>query len=54
LFFLYSGGVPGARFDPFGPPNPNNPGPEGGTGANFAVPNPDIEQPPPGFDDMFM
>jgi len=42
---------PGARFDPFGPPNPARPG--AGTGQ-WAVPNPDHEPPPPGFDDMFM
>jgi hypothetical protein len=40
---------PGARFDPFGPPNPN----PGAPLPNWAVPNPD-EPPPPGFDDMFM
>jgi len=49
---------PGARFDPFGPPHPGagpRPGGPGGpTGPNWAVPNPDHEQPPPGFDDMFM
>ncbi|CAG7729367.1 unnamed protein product [Allacma fusca] len=35
---------PGARFDPFGPPNPN---PGAPLGPNWAVPNPD-EPPPPG------
>lgn len=52
---------PGARFDPFGPPNPlpppgtrPQPGTAGQGGANFAVPNPDAEHPPPGFEDMFM
>lgn len=54
---------PGSRFDPFGPPMPNPPlrpaAPGGGGGNNpggnnFAVPNPDAEQPPAGFDDMFM
>lgn len=51
---------PGARFDPFGPgnpapnPRPNLPPGAGGTQGGWGVPNPDAEQPPPGFDDMFM
>lgn len=36
---------PGARFDPFGPPQ---------AGGRFARPDPDNEPPPPGADDMFM
>lgn len=56
---------PGARFDPFGPVNPDymfpgrggrlpgDPRPRGGVG--FADPNPDHLRPPPdGSDDMFM
>ncbi|XP_064480295.1 proteasome inhibitor PI31 subunit-like [Ornithodoros turicata] len=39
---------PGARFDPFSPPNPNNPGVPRGIG-----PNPDHLPPPPDYDDMF-
>ncbi len=52
--FFYRGGIPpGARFDPFGPPNPNRP--DGGTGGQFALPNPDVERPPSSdYDDMFM
>jgi len=47
---------PGARFDPFGPPMPapRPPPGAGGGGNNFGNPNPDGEQPPPGFEDMFM
>uniref|UniRef100_A0A6M2E5B3 Proteasome inhibitor PI31 subunit n=1 Tax=Amblyomma tuberculatum TaxID=48802 RepID=A0A6M2E5B3_9ACAR len=40
---------PGARFDPFGPPRPNVPGPA----MRFSVPNPDHLPPPPDYDDMF-
>jgi proteasome inhibitor subunit 1 (PI31) len=43
---------PGARFDPFGPPNPARP--DRGTGQ-FAMPDPDHERPPSSdYDDMFM
>jgi hypothetical protein len=58
----YPGLPPGARFDPFGPPQPGQgprpppgpgPGPPGAA-PNWGVPNPDHEQPPPGFEDMFM
>ncbi|CAL8139698.1 unnamed protein product [Orchesella dallaii] len=49
---------PGARFDPYGPPNPVpgavQPRPQPGAGRTWGEPNPDVEQPPPGFDDMFM
>ncbi len=53
------GGLPpGARFDPFGPVGPGR-GPPGPPGpgripGQFGGPNPDHEQPPPGFEDMFM
>ncbi|EEC13266.1 proteasome inhibitor, putative [Ixodes scapularis] len=40
---------PGARFDPFGPPHPNNPG----NRHTFAGPSPDHLPPPPDYDDMF-
>jgi len=43
---------PGARFDPFGPPDPDNPFGRGGGGGR-AGPGPDHLR-PPGFDDMFM
>lgn len=43
--FPHPGIVPGARFDPFGPPDPDRIGRAG--------PNPD-HLPPPGYDDMFM
>ncbi|RZF41835.1 hypothetical protein LSTR_LSTR005297 [Laodelphax striatellus] len=39
---------PGARFEPFGPSNP-----DGRRGPNAPQPDPD-HMPPPGYDDMFM
>ncbi|XP_037903636.1 proteasome inhibitor PI31 subunit isoform X2 [Hermetia illucens] len=39
---------PGARFDPFGPPDPDRP-----FGRN-PNPNPDVFRPPPDYDDMYM
>jgi proteasome inhibitor subunit 1 (PI31) len=41
---------PGARFDPYGPPDI---GPRGGPGRGLGEPDPD-HLPPPGYDDMFM
>lgn len=42
--------VPGARFDPFGPPDQGQPGRRPRAGQD---PDPD-HLPPPGYDDMFM
>ena len=49
LYFLCIRGAipPGARFDPFGPPDTDMPNPRG------RVPDAD-HLPPPGYDDMFM
>ncbi|XP_077539351.1 proteasome inhibitor 31 kDa [Haemaphysalis longicornis] len=39
---------PGARFDPFGPPRPDDP-----SGIRYSGPNPDHLPRPPDYDDMF-